>query len=93
MKKEFKIKAKVWKWPGDGPWHFVTLDKKMSEGIRKAHGKGMIRIRTIIGQTTWDNVLFPHKISSGYILAVKKMVRKEEDIMEGDEVMLRFIIS
>ena len=90
FKKEYKFKAKVRKWPGDGPWHFVNIDKKMSEEIREACGKGMIRIRTTIGQTTWDNVLFPHKISNSYILAVKKIVRQNESIFEGDEIKIKF---
>ena len=30
MKKNFKIEAKVWKWPGDAGWHFVNIDKKIS---------------------------------------------------------------
>lgn len=88
--KEYKFKAKVWKWPGDGPWHFVTLDKKMSEEIRNKHGKGMIKIRTTVGKTTWDNALFPHKLSQGYILAIKKVVRKNENIFEGDEIKIKF---
>lgn len=93
MKKEYKFRAKVWKWPGDGPWHFVTLDKKMSAQIREAYGKGMIRIETTIGKTTWGNVLFPHKISASYILAVKKLVRQNEAIFEGDEIKIYFKIK
>ena len=90
MKKNFKIEAKVWKWPGDAGWHFVNIDKKISAEIRELYGKGMVPIRTTIGKTTWDNVLFPHKISANYILAVKKIVRTNEDIFEGDEVKIKF---
>ncbi len=90
--KLFKFKTKVWKWPGDGPWHFVTLDKKMSAEIREKYGKGMIRIKTTIGKTTWENVLFPHKLSEGYILAVKKAVRNAEGIYAGDTVRINFQI-
>lgn len=92
MGREYKIKAKVWKWPGDGPWHFVNIDKKMSAEIRELYGKGMVPIRTTIGKTSWDNVLFPHEISASYILAVKKLVRANEGIFEGDNINIRFKI-
>jgi hypothetical protein len=93
MAKVYKIKAKVWKWPGDGPWHFVTLGKELSKEIKEKYGKGMIRIKTTIGKTTWENVLFPHKLSQSYILAVKKLIRHAEGILEGDEIKTSFIIK
>ena len=84
------MKLKVWKWPGEGPWHFVTLDRKLSAEIREKCGKGMIRINTTIGKTNWDNVLFPHTRDKAYILAVKKMVREKENIFPGDEIQIKF---
>lgn len=90
QQKIYKLNKKVWKWPGDSPWHFVTLPKEMYEEIRKKCGKGMIPIRTTIGKTTWDNSLFPHSMDGTYILAVKKMVRQKECIFEGDEVKVKF---
>lgn len=32
--KNFKFKAKLWVWPGDTPWHFVSLDQEISKEIR-----------------------------------------------------------
>lgn len=92
MKKEYKIKAKVWRWPGDAGWHFVNVDRKLSEQIRKAYPRGFVKIRAQIGKTTWDTSLFPHKLSASYLLSVKASVRKKEDIFEGDEVVIKFRI-
>ena len=92
MKKEYKIKAKVWRWPGDAGWHFVNVDRKLSEQIRKAYPRGFVKIRAQIGKTTWDTSLFPHKLSASYLLSVKDSVRKKEDIFEGDEVVIKFRI-
>lgn len=44
MKKYFVIKAKIWKWPGDAGWHFVTLDKKLSDKIRSVYTRGFVPI-------------------------------------------------
>ena len=85
MKREYKLKAKVWKWPGDGPWHFVTLDKKMSEEIRNKYGKGMIKIRTTVGKTTWDNItmeLYDPIVPSG-AQAVMEWVRLSHESVTG----------
>jgi len=93
MKKNFKIQAKVWRWPGDVGWHFVNVDKKLSEEIRKVHKKGFVYITAKIGKTSWDTALFPHKLSVAYLLSIKKNVRKKEDIFEGDVVTITFTIK
>ena len=88
MKKNFTIKTKVWRWPGDGGWHFVTLDKKLSQNIRKVFTKVFVKIRAEIGGSAWDTSLFPHK-ESGYLLCVNKKVRSKEGIFEGDDVNIK----
>jgi hypothetical protein len=90
--REFKIKAEVWRWPGEGGWHFITLDKALSQQIRKSYPKGFVKIKAKIGQTSWDTSLFPHKRSESYLLSVKALVRKKEDIFEGDEAKIGFRI-
>ena len=100
--KKYKFKLKVWKWPtyakasagkpDDSYWHFVTLPKELYTEIRDIHGKGMVPITTTIGKTTWDNSLFPHTLSQSYILAVKKMIRQNEGIFEGDIITLSFVL-
>ena len=93
LKKNFKIKAKVWRWPGDVAWHFVNIDTKLSEEIRAVHKKGFVYVTATVGKTTWDTALFPHKLSKSYLLSVKAAVRKKEDIWEGDMVEIRFKIQ
>ena len=92
MKKNFKIKAKVWRWPGDGGWHFVTLEKELSKKIRDVYTKGFVRVVATVGKTSWDTSLFPHKLSQSYLLSVKKSVRQKENIFEGDSIKLAFKI-
>lgn len=90
MKKSYKIKATLWRWPGDGGWHFVTLDRKLSESIRKIYPKGFVKITATLGRTSWDTSLFPHRRDQTYLLSVKKSVRKAEDAFEGDEIVITF---
>lgn len=92
MKKNFKIQAKVWLWPGEGGWHFVTLDKELSGQIRNVYKKGFVRITAKIGKTSWPTSLFPHKLSQSYLLSIKKSVRSKENIFEGDVVKISFKI-
>lgn len=95
MMKKFSIKAKVWRWPGVGGWHFVTLDKDLSAKIKKItrpYGAGFVKIRATIGKTSWQTALFPHKRSMAYLISIKVTVRKNEDIWEGDDVTIKFIL-
>jgi len=93
MKKNFKIEAKVWRWPGDAGWHFVNIDKKISEDIRSVYKKGFVYVIAKVGKTSWDTALFPHKLSGIYLLSVKASIRKKENIWEGDVVKISFKIK
>lgn len=91
--KVFKFKAKVWLWPGVGGWHFVNVDKKVSEQVKKIgkpYGAGFIKIKAKVGKTYWQTALFPHTESKSYLLSIKARVRKKEDIFEGDLITINF---
>lgn len=93
MKKlHFKIKARVWLWPGQAGWHFITIGEKVSSAILKNGVKGMIPIEAQIGNVVWNTSLFPHKMSKGYILCLKKDIRKKEDIFAGDQIKIDIIV-
>lgn len=86
----FTVTNKVWIWPGDSAnWYFIYVDGKEKEYVSqnaKTHHNGMVRVQARIGTTTWETSLFPHKREQCYLLAIKKSVRKQEGIMEGDGV-------
>ena len=99
MKKNFNIQAKVWRWPGlpaqagDGGWHFVNLDKKVSKQIRDVYTRGFVKVYATIGRTSWDASLLPSKRDASYLLCVKKLVRQKEGIFDGDMVKIKFKIK
>ena len=88
--KTFSISGKVWRYPGMGGWHFVYVNKKISQQIKdsartKKVGFQFIRVKATIGKTSWNTTLFPTK-DGPYLLAVKADVRKKEGIDEGDAI-------
>jgi hypothetical protein len=94
--KVYRVKTKVWIYPGDTPWHFVTIDQKESKEIKEKHGKvrrgfGSIPVEVKVGKTSWKTSVFPNKDGT-YLLPIKAKVRKQEGIFEDDtiEIMLKF---
>jgi hypothetical protein len=81
----------LWLWTGESAaWHFITMPEEQSDEIR-AHGlagpRGFnsVRVEAHIGNVTWRTSVFPQK-SGGYLLPVKKEVRRRAGIAAGDEV-------
>lgn len=93
MKKNFVIKAKIWRWPGDGGWHFVTLDKKISTSIRGVYTRGHVPIIAKVLKSIWNASLLWHSMNSVYILCITKKVRKDEALFPGDEIKVNIVIK
>ena len=92
-----KVRGKIWKYPGVGGWHFLTLGKGTSSRIKtlmKGHirGFGSIRVKAQIGKTKWNTSIFPTKEGT-YVLPVKANVRQKEEIDAGDVVVVRLKLS
>jgi len=65
----------------------------ISKDIRNKFGKGMIKINANLGKTKWQTSLFPYKNPKGefgYLLAIKKNIRKIEEVYENDRISLAF---
>lgn len=83
------VTAPMWLWSG-GSWHFITVPAEQSDEIR-AHsllnrgGFGSVKVEATINGVAWRTSVFPQK-SGGYLLPVKKEVRCNAGIAEGDEV-------
>lgn len=95
VKKDYSFNAEVWLWPGVGGWHFVNVPDKISKEIRASLGKGMVKIKGIVGKTEWNTALFPYKNPKGefgYLVSIKSVVRKKEQIFQGDKLKLKFKI-
>jgi hypothetical protein len=99
-KKSYKIKSKVWLYPGMAGWHFVSVPKKESVEIKKNFGQnpkkkrgfGSIPVTVHLGHSTWETSIFPDKRSNTYLMPLKAQVRKKEDIWNGDKVSIDLTI-
>ncbi len=83
---ERRFEAKLWKYDGDAPWHFVTVPVELADDIEAATEPkpfGSVRVRARIGVTTWETSLFPDKRSGSYVLPVKRSIRDAESIADG----------
>lgn len=86
--------AELWEWQGPASWHFLTVPGPLSEELREetdgqAAGFGSLPVRVTVGGTSWETSVFPSKEHGGYLLPVKKPVRRKEDLLVGDEVEVR----
>ncbi len=94
MKVEFS--GEIWFWKGPAPWYFVTVPDEQCGQLEAAatvvsYGWGMIPVTAAIGATNWTTSLFPK--DGRYIVPVKAVVRKAEDLDVGDIVSVTLTVN
>lgn len=82
--------AELWEWDArrTESWIFVSLPTEASEDIRELadgprRGFGSVRVQVTLGGSTWKTSIFPDS-SRGYVLPLKRSVRRAEAIDTGD---------
>jgi hypothetical protein len=93
---EGSFEAPLWTWR-DGTWMFVTLPHELSDRIddavsRKA-GFGSVKVTATIGAMTWSTSVFPSKEEEAFVLPVKKAVRVNNGVGEGDTVLVHVEVA
>jgi hypothetical protein len=87
---QYRFKAKLWVYSGQGAWHFITLPIEHAEEIKMLAGAtpgfGSVKVRAEVASIVWETSIFPDKKSSSYLLPVKKDVRTKLGLTQGDEV-------
>jgi hypothetical protein len=97
-KNSYKLRSKVYLYPGMAGWHFIGIPKKQSADIRKrfganARGWGSLPVQITLGKTVWKTSIFPDKKSGSYLLPLKAEVRKKEEIEHDDTVTFMIEIN
>jgi hypothetical protein len=87
-----EFSGKIWFWHGPSPFYFVTVPAEQSEDLKAilgfvTYGWGMIPATVRIGKTEWKTALFPK--NGSYIVPLKDIVRKAENLEVGDNVTVR----
>ncbi|TAJ13715.1 DUF1905 domain-containing protein [Patescibacteria group bacterium] len=88
--KTYTFKAKLWIYPGNTAWHFVTINKVLAKKINDDRmeprgGWGSIPMTVSVGDTVWDTSIFWSKDGT-FLLPIKNEVRKKEGIYADDTV-------
>lgn len=89
--KKYSFKGKVWKYKGPAGWYFVTLPRKLSMTIRKAHGLseegwGRLKANASIGDCKWQTAIWFDSKFVSYLLPIKASVRKNININAGSSI-------
>ena len=98
LKTVYAVKSKVLLYPGMSGWHFVSIDKKTSDKIRKTQigkkriGWGSIPTNITIGKTTWKTSIFPSRDGT-YLLPLRAEIRKKEAVYEGDTIHFKCFLQ
>lgn len=91
----FVFSAELWEWSGEGAWCFVTVPGDVGEEIQLLSGPprafGSVRVEVTVGGSTWRTSVFPDK-TRGYMLPVKKAVRRAEGLEVGDAVSITLAV-
>jgi hypothetical protein len=87
----YTISAEIWRYPGKGGWHFVTLPAEQSSEIRAifaaaANAWGSLPVVATIDGTQWRTSMFPDAKSRCYQSPIKAEARKREKVGVGDTV-------
>lgn len=90
----YRFEAELWLYSGDAAWHFLSLPADVSDDIRdltsaSQRAFGSVRVKAIVGSTTWSTSVFPDSVSQTYVLPVKKSVRVKEGVGIGDMVAVQ----
>jgi hypothetical protein len=91
-----RVQSTIWKYHGAAAWHFATIPAQVSEKIKKhvleKNAWGSIKVRAVIGKTSWNTSIFRDSKSASYLLPVKADVRKKEDLRDGGRVTITLTI-
>ena len=80
-KKSGSFRAKIWRYPGKGGWHFVTLPERLAPAV--THRWGRTPVRATVDGHTWKTSVWRDKRKRS-LLAVPKVARGTKG--DGDTV-------
>jgi hypothetical protein len=91
-----EFSGEMWTWRGPSPFHFVTVPVDECAELETvaalvSYGWGMIPVTARVGGTEWTTSLFPK--DGGYVLPVKDLVRKGEELEVGDVVAVQLTVD
>ncbi|WP_367915822.1 DUF1905 domain-containing protein [Leadbetterella sp. DM7] len=88
---KYEFSAKIWRYKGQGGWHFVSFPMELSKEIRdnlkwQEEGWGRLKATAEIGGSEWKTAIWFDTKASTYLLPIKAEIRKKERLEEGKDV-------
>jgi len=82
---KYTFTATPWRYEGPAGWYFVSLPVTMSQKIRRLlqseeEGWGRLKAIARINQTEWQTAIWYDTKQQTYLLPIKALVRKKENI-------------
>jgi hypothetical protein len=89
----YTFTAELWQYQAAGGWYFISIPKTFAAEIRshsasREEGWGRLKVKARIGQTTWDTAMWYDTKHATYLLPVKALVRKQENISLDQSVQI-----
>lgn len=95
MTHAWAFEAEIWEADAMAAWAFVTVPPEVDDEIRlfsgPPRGFGSVRVEVTLGDSTWRTSVFPDK-KRGFVLPLKKSVRRAESLEIGDPAQLRLAL-
>ena len=92
---ELTFSGELFQWRGPAPHYFISVPADASVAIHAVanavtYGWGVIPVEVRLRDRAWSTSLFPK--DGGYLVPIKKVVRLEERLIEGDTVEVQLVI-
>lgn len=96
MRMHFEFTGEIFEWRGPAPHYFVTVPEEQSRDLKAiqrmvTYGWGVIPVQVRIGDTSFKTSLFPK--GDRFLVPIKLIVRKAEQLEEGDTVTVRLEVG
>ena len=93
---DMTFSAELFEWRGPAPFFWLSLPPEVRDYVRceaaaATYGWGAIPVCVRIGRTEWETSLLPR--NGGYVLPVKKDVRAQERLDDGDRVTVAMSVA
>jgi hypothetical protein len=90
------FKAELFEWRGPAPFFWLALTPAACDCVRveaaaATYGWGAVPVRVRIGDVEWETSLLPRE--DGYVLPVKKVVRAQTGLNDGDRASVVMTVA
>jgi hypothetical protein len=96
--KTFLITERLWRYPGESAWHFISVPVTLSQEIEfyfshLKRGWGSLPVMVSVKNVTWNTSIFADKKTGTYLLPIKAEIRKKAALQVNDELQIEMTVT